>query len=232
MVEQVAQNIPIPENETVATIQLDSFAVAVMDVTKIEEFPGQDFAIDLGALLGSDDLSLDQGEISINMRMMTKEPTASLSIAETFFQSSSVSQALNEERGNATSNMTVNVVPRIINSVYLTPALFPRINRDEGSNISSTTTAPVGSIILSSTLAVTTITETKSSQREVRVRDINPPIILTFMKNPVLANGTNANTSCTFWDFAENGELSVHLPCTLSKSLCVCMQMDLVTGQP
>lgn len=245
MVEDVAQSIPIPENKTVATIELDSFAVAVMEIEDVQDFIGQDFAVNLRTMLGSDDVTLNPGDIAVNMMMMMTEPTASLSIDETFFQSSSVDQAISsaKEAGNATSNGTgsVTVVPRIINSVYLTAALFPRINLGENqSNESSTTTAPVGSIILSSTLSLTTTTETQMSKTsEVRVFDIDPPITLTFMKNQMLTNGTNPNTSCTFWDFEANSEFwlgaASQPACTLSKIkilVCFCIQMVVVTGRP
>ncbi len=78
MVEEVAQTIPIPENETMATIQLDSFAVAVMEVRDTDHFDGQLFSVDLGKRLEDEKPSLDDDDISF---MKTNEqPTASLSI--------------------------------------------------------------------------------------------------------------------------------------------------------
>ncbi len=195
VVEAVAQTIPIPENETTAIIQLDSFAVTVVEVRETDQFAGQLFSVDLGKKLEDENPSLDDDDISF--KKTNEIPTASLSIDSSFFEDASVTNALASAKGS--DNTSQVFTSRIINSVYLTDTLFPRINATN----SSFSTGSVGSIILSSTLVLTSIGET----REVRVTNINPPITLTFSKKQTLANGTNSDTTCTFWDFELNSEL-------------------------
>lgn len=199
MVEEVAAFIPIPENETTALIQQDLFAVAVMEVPPQSDlFLGHDFGVDLGMRFDSeseDDLILNPGDITFERNT---EATASLSISSNFFETPSVRDAISSSVENA--NMSEEfVISRIINSAFLRDVFFTRINISTDANY-SVTTAPVGGIILSSTLALITMTET----REVRVIDIDPPITLTFRKKQSLAS--NSNTSCNFWDFEENSE--------------------------
>ena len=201
VVEEVAQFVIIPPNETTATIQLERFAVTVMEVALSDPFAGQDFSVDLGVRFNSeeeDDLVLNPGDIGFEM---DETATASLNIPSNFFNNSSIS----EEISSTANNMSETFFTRIINSVFLTGALFPRINITD----SNVTTSPVGSIILSSTLTLVSVRET----RVVRVMDIDPPITLTFMKRQVLANQSNA-TTCSFWDFDQNGE-----PVILSEGL-------------
>lgn len=193
VVEEVAQFIPIPQNQTTTSIQLDRFAVAVMELAQSDEFTGQDFSVDLGQRFNSEpDLVLKPGDIKFEM---DEAATASLSISSDFFETPSVSDAISSSSSEDT-NSTEGVTSRIVNSVFLTDTLFPRIN-SSGSNV---TTAPVGSIILSSTLTVISINQTKI----VRVVDLKPPITLTFVKKQSLAN--DSVTTCNFWDFEENGQ--------------------------
>ena len=192
VVEEVSQFVTIPPNETTATIQLDLFAVSVMEVDTSDPFAGQDFSVDLGVRFNSeeeDDLVLNRGDVKFEM---DETATASLNIPSNFFETPSIS----EEISSTGNNMSETVSTRIINSVFLTDALFPRINRT-GSNI---TTSPVGSIILSSTLTLVSMRET----RILRVMDIDPPIRLTFTKRQMLANQSDS-TTCNFWDFDQNG---------------------------
>ncbi len=191
MVEEVAQRIPIPDNETTATIQLDSFAVAVVEIRELDQFVGQLFSVDLGERLEAENPSLNENDVSFMKQ--SQEPTASLSIDSSFFTDTSVTNAVASANGNGSTTR------RIINSVYLTDSLFPRINTTN----SSLTNGSVGSIIISSTLS---LTFTDATTLEVRVANINPPITLTFRKKQTLANGTNSETTCNFWDFELNGE--------------------------
>ena len=192
VVEEVSQFVTIPPNETTATIQLDLFAVSVMEVAPGDPFAGQDFSVDLGVRFNSeeeDDLVLNPGDIRFEME---ETATASLNIPSNFFETPSIS----EEISSSEKNMSEMVITRIINSVFLTDALFPRINTTNDN----ATTSPVGSIILSSTLTLVSMKDT----RIVRVMDIDPPITLTFVKRQMLANQSDS-TTCSFWDFNQNG---------------------------
>ena len=201
MVEDVAQSLPIPENETSTTIRLDSFAVGVMEIEDTTTFQGQVFSIDLGNTFATDDGdNLTLGDNAVGFEKPA-QPTASLKIDSNFFQDTSVLGAISAAQAsmNMSGNMIESFVPRIVNSVYLTEALFPRINTSN----TTVTSAPVGSIILSSTLSLSAMS---NGSMEVRVANINPPITLTFVKRQSLVNDTT-DTLCTFWDFEINGEL-------------------------
>ena len=189
MVEEVAQTIPIPVNETIATILLEDFAVTVVEIPEGNEFLGHDFSVDLGMRFISEDanLSLNEGDISFKA---SPEATASLSIAKDFFEIPSVRMTLTNRNYDESFSL------RIINSVYLSDVFFVRPS-------ASTSNASVGGIILSSTLFLINSTTTSV----VRVTDLDPPITLTFMKKQSLANDTN--TSCNFWDFRANGQCIV-----------------------
>lgn len=191
MIEEVAQTIPLPENETMAIILLEDFAVTVTDVSKDYEFQGHDFSVDLGMRFTSEDtdLSLNEGDITF---MVSPQATASLSISKDFFQSSSVAMAISAATNDIGYNESLSL--RIINSVYLSDTLFIRAENSTTSN------ASVGGIILSSTLVLINSTETTV----IRVANLKPPITLTFKKKQSLANDSDA--SCNFWDFRANGQ--------------------------
>ena len=134
--------------------------------------------------------------------------TASVKIDSNFFQDPSVLDAIAKATPES-DNSSENFVPRIINSVYLTDRLFPRIAINK--NESDVTTAPVGSVILSSTLTLTS--PSGSDNREVRVTNLNPPITLTFQKTEVLntSDGVEIDTTCYFWDFGANSKSTLYL---------------------
>lgn len=197
----MAQSVPIPENKTSTTIQLDSFAVGVTEIRNKDEFQGQLFSVDLGQDFSSkdkNDLSLDKDSVSFAME--ESKPTASLQIDSNFFEDQSVLDAIVKATPES-NNSSENFVPRMINSVYLTDRLFPRIATNNKSDV---TTAPVGSVILSSTLTLTS--PSGGDNREVRVTNIDPPITLTFQKTEVLntTDGVEIDTTCYFWDFSAN----------------------------
>ena len=83
---------------------------------------------------------------------------------------------------------TRNTSVRIVNAVYLNDVLFATRGND--------TPNVVGSIILSTTL--------NANSEAVTVENLDPPIKMTFLKNPDLINGSNI--SCNFWDFSADGK--------------------------
>lgn len=190
VVENVAQSIPLDENEASTSILLNSFGVGVTRIQDITIFEGHVFSVDLGmnfATEDGDEVTLANGAVSF---IKSAESTAALSIAPSSFRDSSILASISSarERNSATTER-----PRIVNSVYLTDALFPRWH-----TISGKFTPPsVGSVILSSTLFF--------ASREVRVSNVHPPITITFVKRRSLFNGTNTDATCNFWDFEANG---------------------------
>jgi len=184
LVEEVAQAVPLPENETTVVFKQSSFAVQVMEVDATN-FQGQKFVVDVGRD-SSKEISLTE----------TSEPTASLAIPMDFFNDVKIPQSLD--------NSTEQPVPRITNIVFLTDALFSRRNNTNENE----TVLEVASIILTSSLSVSV----NSTVKDVRVANLQPPIILFFTKRPEFENLTNA--SCNFWDPFADGELNT--------MLCVC----------
>ena len=110
----------------------------------------------------------------------TAKPPVSLMLPGNFLQDIKIPTSMN------TSN-NETVLPRISNTIYQTDTLFTR--RNESKFV-------VGSIIASATLSL--------GSQIVRVRDLEPPLVLVFVKREDVINGTNI--TCNFWNFAADGE--------------------------
>ena len=130
--DEVADEIPIPENETSVVIPLTSFAISVQEVDP-GSFSGQDFAVDFGNEFNFDeDTKIDANALN----SQSSQPTASLSIPQNIFMSLNFTAL---SRGNGSSPL-----PRITNSVFLTDVLFARRNESK---------LVVGSIIMAASLS-------------------------------------------------------------------------------
>ena len=125
MIDTVAMNIPIAENQTTTVVPLSLFLLAVRRVEP-SEFSGQTFGINLDEMspMGTGDGKFDQTAYSYerNLNSLT-----SISIPENIFDQ--ISQS--------------NSAIRISNTVYLTKSLFLRRNE---SNYT------VGGIIISASI--------------------------------------------------------------------------------
>lgn len=123
VVEDVAREIPIPENETSVTIILTSFSVTVSELDP-ESFQGFSFVPKKNV----SDITAPRAPIT-------------LSIPQSFFESVNLPKNSENE---------TNVAPRISNTVYDTDALFGRRNNNSfvvGSIIASATLS-VGSQVV------------------------------------------------------------------------------------
>lgn len=170
LVEDVASNIPIPENQTSLVIPLTSYAIAVMRVNPAD-FTGQTFSANFG-----NDFTFDDTKV-INPDLLafeeTTSATASLSIPPNVLD---LIAAIS--KGNA------SITRRLTFGLFLGDVLFSSRNASK---------LEVGSIIMSASL-------TDSE----KVKNLSPPIIVTFQKSPLVLNGTEA--SCNFWDLSADGQ--------------------------
>ena len=129
VVEEVAQMVPIPVNQTSVVFRLESFSVAVMEVDP-ENFEGQEFSF-----------NEDKDDVSFEM---SEDATASLSIPQNLLMSVMDLMPSSEDMNASAS------IPRITNAAYLNDALFVR--REERND------SVVGSIIIAATLSLTSTT--------------------------------------------------------------------------
>ena len=142
-VQAVTAAVPIPENETIVIIPLNSFAVSVQEV-EVAEFEGQTFSALLDFVFGEDE------RIDVDDLVFEESPvaTTSITLPPTIFMS-----------------IPMNTSSRIIHSVFLTDSLFTTRKK---------TSIEVGSIIISAAIA-----------GNIKVKGLEPPIMLTFVKSPV-----------------------------------------------
>ena len=145
-IEEVAESIPIPENETQVVLTRESFAVAVQEV-ELDSFAGLTFSVVVTNGFDDANSQLDMNSLSFSE---TDDAIASLSLPRSLFNNL-----------NTSKNST-----RITQSVFLTDSLFLRRERNF---------SVVGGIILAASVVGTRLTE------------LDPPIQLSFVKNPVSA---------------------------------------------
>lgn len=126
VVEAVAIDFPIPENETSNTIELEAFTITVNEID-LESFTGFEF------------IPMTANVPQVDMLMAT--PTISLSIPASFLNDVQLPPSFKNE----------SKAPRISNTVYQTDVLFSRRNNNSqfvvGSIITSATLS-LGSTIV------------------------------------------------------------------------------------
>ena len=137
--QAVAETLPVPENESQATIVLPSLAIAV------QEIQASNFTF--SAVLGSafEEIIIENNDLVFDVH---QNATASITIPASVLD----------------FNTSIRII-RITSTVYVNDLLFLR--REEGSQ-------EVGSIIISASVSSNTSFE-----------DLDPPVLLTFIKNPV-----------------------------------------------
>lgn len=162
--ENVAQSVSIPENET-TLFQLDSFAVAVKDLNP-DTFQKLHFSIDVNSTVIRDsDISFEENS--------GEATTASLNIPGNILRNLTTSES---SEGNSS-------IPRITIVAYLNDSLF---SRQEERNDSV-----VGSIVLAASLSVSSSDGGKVEN--VKVVNLDPPVQLVFLKKPSAEKGTNTS---------------------------------------
>jgi len=123
------------------------------------------------AILGTTFEFDEEEQINVDSLVLEEreEATASISIPPGIFMSLPMS-------------VVHNMTTRITHSVFLTDLLFIRREREMDSR-----ELEVGSIIISATIT-----------GNISVSGLDPPIMLVFVKSPVVENGSD--TTCNFWD--------------------------------